>query len=112
MVKTISSSISDPRPRINVTLASDDDKTTSHIQKDFVNVQRGSKTAILRVPFGELSGVIELLQATAATLEQHGYDTTGGSDEPLAEPITRARHTAPAVEAPVAQDNPFAAANA
>lgn len=93
MAKTLSSKISDPRPRINVTMTSDDDKTIAQITKGYVNIQRGPKTAILRMPIGELSGLMDVLQAATTTLTENGYDTTTGSEEPIAPPMTRGRHT-------------------
>jgi hypothetical protein len=117
MAKILSSKVSDPRPRINITMTSDDDKTIAQITRGYVNVQRGPKTAILRMPVGELSGLIDVLVEARSQLEQNGYDTTAGSEEPLAAPTTRARHTADtedeAVEVPEDASsipNPFAVA--
>jgi hypothetical protein len=111
MAKTLSSKISDPRPRINVTMTSDDDKTIAQITKGYVNIQRGPKTAILRMPVGELSGLMDVMAEATKVLEANGYDTKAGSDEPIAPPMTRGRHTDEAVSVPddaSSIDNPFA----
>lgn len=102
MVKIVSSKISDPRPRMNVALESDDGKTLANIIRGYVNIQRGPKTAILRMPVGELSGMIDVLTEAKSQLEANGYSTTEGSNEPMAAPTTRAGKHAdePAVEVP------------
>lgn len=82
MPKTIKSKISDPRPRINVTIQSDDEKTEAIVSKGYVNVQRGTKTAILRVPFGEVQGVIDLLTEAGSVLTENQYDISEGSNLP------------------------------
>lgn len=102
MVKTISSKVSDPRPRINIQLASDDERTTAVLTGGFVNVQRGVKTAILRMPYGEMDNLIDLLVASRDALSKHGYST----NETAAEAVE-------AVDVPddassISQHNPFA----